>query len=394
MNSFILTNEVQQFINDNLNSDIHKILLKKSPFSELSTKELVEQIESKIKAKQKIPTWFKTDNIIYPNKLNLSQTSSELTAEYKTSLVDGNSLIDLTGGFGVDSFAFSKKVTNVIHVEKNNELSALAKHNFNQLKITNIICIPNDGIPFLKKSKDLFDWIYIDPSRRDKNNKKVYYLSDCEPNIVEHIDLLFSKSNHILIKTGPLLDLNTGLKQLNNVKEIHIIAIGNDVKEVLWILKKNYTKEALIKTVNFKNDIEQKFEFKISQEKVTTSTYSLPKTYLYEPNASILKSGAFNLVGKHYNLEKLHPNSHLYTSNDLIEFPGRVFKILQEMDYSKKSFKKMGIIKANISTRNFPDSVATIRKKLKLKDGGKTYLMFTTNKNQNLITLYCHQVFI
>tara|TARA_R110002051_G_scaffold8755_1_gene35921 strand:+ start:3558 stop:4742 length:1185 start_codon:yes stop_codon:yes gene_type:complete len=394
VNSFILTNEVQQFINDNLNSDIHKILFKKSPFTELSTKELVEQIESKIKAKQKIPTWFKTDNIIYPNKLNLSQTSSELTSEYKTSLVSGTNLLDLTGGYGVDSFAFSKKITNVIHVEKNKELSALAKHNFNQLKITNIKCKSDDGISFLKISKEVFDWIYIDPSRRDKNNKKVYYLSDCEPNILEHIDLLFNRSNNILIKTGPLLDLNTGLKQLNNVKEIHIIAIGNDVKEVLWILKKNYSKETLIKTINIKNDVEQKFEFKISQENSTASTYSLPKAYLYEPNASILKSGAFNLVGKHYNLEKLHPNSHLYTSNDLIKFPGRVFKIIQEIDYSKKSIKKIGVSKANITTRNFPDSVATIRKKLQLKDGGDTYLMFTTNKNKSLITLFCHQVFL
>lgn len=394
MNSFILTNEVQQFINDNLNSDVHKILFKKSPFTELSTKELVEQIESKIKAKQKIPTWFKTDNIIYPNKLNLSQTSSELTAEYKASLVSGTNLIDLTGGFGVDSFAFSKKITNVVHVEKNKELSALAKHNFNQLKITNLTCESDDGISFLKISKELFDWIYIDPSRRDKNNKKVYYLSDCEPNILEHIDLLFSKSNNILIKTGPLLDLNSGLKQLNNVKEIHIIAIGNDVKEVLWILNKNYSKETLIKTINIKNDVEQKFEFKLSKENSAVSTYSLPKAYLYEPNASILKSGAFNLVGKHYNLEKLHPNSHLYTSNDLIEFPGRVFKIIQEIDYSKKSIKKIGLSKANITTRNFPDSVATIRKKLQLKDGGDTYLIFTTNKNQSLITLYCSQVFI
>ena len=393
MNPFILSNEAQEFINDNLNTDIHKILLKRSPFIKVTSKEIVDQIESKSKAKQKLPTWFSTNNIFYPNKLNLSQTSSELTAHYKSTLVQGETLIDITAGLGIDSYAFSKKMNKVIHVEKNEELSAIAQHNFIQLGSTNIKCISADGIFFLKNSAQSFDWIYLDPSRRDKNNNKVYYLSDCEPDVNEHVNFLLTKSNNILIKTGPLLDLNNGLKQVKNVKEIHIVAVDNDVKEVLWLLEKNYCEEPLIKTINLKNEIEQTFQFYLNQERSAISTYSRPLAYLYEPNAAILKSGSFIYIGRYYNLNKIHSNSHLYTSDKLFSFPGRVFKILNILDYTKKSLKNLDISKANISTRNFPDSVEKIRKKLSLKDGGNTYLFFTTNKDQKLIVINCAQIF-
>lgn len=393
MNSEILSKEVQQFINDNLSSRIHKILLKKSPFSNVTSKELVEQIESKSKSEQKLPTWFTTANIYYPNKLNLSQTSSEITAHYKASLLHGNIIADITAGLGVDSFAFSAKMKHVVHVEQNDVLSTIAKHNFKQLGITNIDFIPKEGISFLHKSSVVFDWIYIDPSRRDKNNKKVYYLSDCEPNITNQIDFLFSKSKNILLKTGPLLDIISGLNQLNNVKEIHIVAVSNDVKELLWVLEKDYIEEPMIKTVNFKNDTIQNFRFRLSEEHAAISSYTLPQKYLYEPNAAILKSGVFKLIGKHYKLHKLHSNSHLYTSNILVPFPGRVFKVMDVLDYSKKSIKLLGLKKANITIRNFPDSVEQIRKKLRVTEGGNSYIFGTTDMNQNLLLINCIQLF-
>lgn len=188
-----------------------------------------------------------------------------------------------------------------------------------------------------------------------------------------------------------MLDLNNGLRQLKYVKEIHIVAIGNDVKEILWVLEKGYIEEPLIKTINIKNENEQTFQFQFSQEQSSISTYSQPQNFLYEPNAAILKSGSFQYIAKYYNLNKLHSNSHLYTSEELISFPGRIFKILDILDYTKKSIK--GISKANITTRNFPDSVEKIRKKLGLKDGGSSYLFFTTDENQKLIALKCTQIF-
>ncbi|MDO6472213.1 class I SAM-dependent methyltransferase [Maribacter sp. 1_MG-2023] len=393
MNSKILASDVQEFINENLNTDIHKILLSKSKFPEVSSRELVEQIESKLKAKSKLPTWFATDHIYYPNKLNLSQTSSETTADYKSTLVNGNTIVDLTAGFGVDSLAFSKKMNHVIHLDKNEELSKIAHHNFKQLNAVNIECIAVDGLEFLRKTNSPFDWIYIDPSRRDKDNKKVYYLSDCEPNVVSNINLLLSKTSNLLIKTGPLLDLKSGLKELLHVKEIHIVAINNEVKEILWSIEKGYKDEPLIKTVNVKAYTTQKFYFQLSDEENALILYSGPLTYIYEPNASILKSGAFKVLAQHYKLFKIHPNSHLYTSKELIPFPGRIFKVQNIYDYSNKIFKKSGISKANITTRNFPDSVEKIRKKLSIKDGGKNYLFCTTDLNEKLIIISSFQIF-
>ncbi|TDT44715.1 putative methyltransferase [Maribacter spongiicola] len=393
MNSEILAYEVQQFINDNLNTDIHKILLSKSKFPEVSSRELVEQIESKLKAKTKLPTWFNAANIYYPNKLNLSQTSSEITANYKTTLVHGTTIIDLTAGFGVDSFAFSKKMNHVVHLDKNKELSKIAQHNFKQLNAANIECLATDGLEYLKEANTPIEWIYIDPSRRDKDNKKVYYLSDCEPNVITNMELLLEKSSNILIKTGPLLDLKSGLKELTHVKEIHIVAVNNDVKEILWLIEKDFKNEPLIKTLNHKTDSVQEFQFYLTEEQNSASYYSKPLNYIYEPNAALLKSGAFKLLSEHFDLRKLHSNSHLYSSDQLFTFPGRIFKVEGVYDYSKKILKKEGIIKANITTRNFPDSVIKIRKKLGIKDGGEIYLFCTTDIEENLIIISCLQIF-
>ncbi|MDF4204167.1 class I SAM-dependent methyltransferase [Maribacter sp. SA7] len=392
MNLEITTSEAQKFIDTNLKNDVHKIILSKPRFKNITQKELVEQIESKLKAKTKLPTWYKAKNIYYPNKLNLSQTSSEITANYKASLVEGDILIDVTGGFGVDSLAFSKKVNQVFHIEKNKTLSKIADYNFTQMGISNIKCVADDGLTFLNNTSKTYNWLYIDPSRRDKDNKKVYYLSDCEPNVVSNMDLLLSKSSNLIIKTGPLLDIKSGLKELNHVKEIHIIAINNDVKEILWLIEKDFSSEAFIKTMNFKSSNVQQFNFYLSDEVNAIPKYSEPLSYIYEPNASILKSGSFQYLGNHFNLNKIHPNSHLYTSEKLIEFPGRTFKVEHIYDYSKKSLKKSGIKKANITTRNFPDSVAEIRKKLALKDGGKNYLFCTTKLDGNLIVISSFQI--
>jgi hypothetical protein len=183
------------------------------------------------------------------------------------------------------------------------------------------------------------------------------------------------------------------LNQLKSVKEIHIVAVNNDVKEILWMLEKGFDKEPLIKTINFKNDTEQIFQFSINEEKSAIPKYATPQDFLYEPNAAILKSGSFKYIGNYFRLHKLHPNSHLYTSSKLIQFPGRIFRIQHVIDYSKKSLKKRNISQANITTRNFPDSVAEVKKKLGIKDGGNSYLFCTTNIDQNLVLLICNQIF-
>ncbi|MFQ3173161.1 MAG: hypothetical protein ACI87N_003058 [Flavobacteriales bacterium] len=388
----IVNPEIQAFINDNIDKRISSLALQKNPFPDMEWIYILNQIEAKAKAKQKLPNWFATKNIIYPSKISIEQTSSEKTASHKASIVSGESLIDLTGGFGVDDFYFSKKIKAVAHCEIDAGLSNIVKHNLEQLGAENISCYPGDSSSTLASLNQRWDWIYIDPSRRNDAKGKVFMLKDCLPNIPENIDYYFHKTNAILIKTAPLLDLSAGLSELKHVKTIHIIALENEVKELLWELHYNYTGKVTVKTVNiFKEKIES-FDF-ILNEDIKTPTYGLPLKYVYEPNSAIMKSGGFDEVGLFYNLDKLHKHSHLYTSTNLISFPGRVFEIENCIPYNKVEMKTfIENKKANITTRNFPDSVENIRKKWKIKEGGNVYCFFTTDANNNKIVLICNKI--
>ena len=393
MNTALLNNEYQAYINENLNSDIQKLALNPRIKTSFDFKELLEQIEAKKKCKKKLPSWFNTNNIYYSNKLNIEQTSSEITARYKSNLITGNSIIDLTGGFGVDAFYFSKVINKVTHCEIDLNLSKIVAHNYKQLQVNNINCKAVDGLVFFKNNGENYDWIYVDPSRRHEQKGKVFYLNDCLPNVPKHLDLLFSRSNNILIKTSPLLDISVGLDELRHIKEIHIIAVNNDVKELLWVLEKDFLKELKIKTINFTKTGNEIFNFKLKEEKnLFDISLSLPLNYLYEPNSAILKSGAFNSVAKKLVLNKLHKHSHLYTSKELKEFPGRSFTIKQVLPYNKKSLNTLKNVKANITTRNFLDSVDNIRKKFKIKTGGDLFLFFTTNMNNERIIIVCNKI--
>jgi hypothetical protein len=388
LNLAILKPDVQQFITDNLKSNITKLILKGSPFKDISVQELANQIIAKHKSEQKLSTWFNATNIYYPAKISIEQTSSEITAEYKANLVFGHRIIDITGGFGVDCFYFSKIFKEVIHCEINPELSAIVKYNCQKLKLKNISTISGDGIAYLKNTALIYDCIYIDPSRRNETKGKVFLLAECLPNVPDNIDYLFTKTNQILIKVSPILDITSAINELKHVKEVHIIAVNNEVKEVLFLLEKEYLKDIFIKTINIQKKDIQLFNFKYQER--ATSIYSKPLAYLYEPNAAILKSGGFHHVGKKLNIFKLQENSHLYTSNKQVDFPGRIFKIIKVMPYDKKKLQKLlPEKKANITIRNFPKPVSEIRKELKLKDGGNNYLFCTKDQKNSLIVLHC-----
>ncbi|MEM5566130.1 class I SAM-dependent methyltransferase [Psychroserpens sp. AS72] len=389
MNTEILNNDIQEFISNNLTEEVSKILLKGTNFKTVSTKEIIEQIEAKVKCKKKLPTWFSSEKIYYPNKLNIEQTSSEITAKYKSQLFKGRSIIDITGGFGVDCFYFSKKFENVTHCEIDENLSAIVNYNYSQLHVDNVKTISLDGIHYLLSKEDTYDWIYIDPSRRHDSKGKVFFLKDCLPNVPLHIDSLFKYTNNIAIKTSPLLDLTIGINELKHVKDIHVIALKNEVKELIWILENGFDGDITIKTVNILDNNLENFIFKLKDEPLSNVTYGNPLNYLYEPNVAILKSGAFNSVSEQLNVTKLHQHSHLYTSNELLVFPGRSFKIESIIDYNKKNIKALNISKANITIRNFPETVQQIRKKHHIKDGGSTYIFFTTNYLNNKIMIVC-----
>ena len=286
----------------------------------------------------------------------------------------------------------AKQIKQVTYCEINTKLSEIVKHNYKILKTHNIACLNKDGIEVLKHNNKPVDWIYIDPSRRDNSKKKVFQLTDCTPNIKLFYNLFLQHAKHIMVKTSPLLDIKATLLQLKHVKEIHIVAVRNEVKELLWIIEQGFTSQVTVKTANLKKNTEQFLNFKLEEEINTKISYNQPLTYLYEPNSAILKSGAFNMVSKMLNIPKLHKHSHLYTSKSLITFPGRRFKIEKQLVYNKKLFVREKISKANITTRNFPLSVEEIRKKLKIKDGGIVYLFFTTNNKDKKIILICSKV--
>lgn len=388
----LLNPEIQSFINKNIGENVAKLALQKNPFPEIEWISIMNQIEAKAKSKTKLPNWFITKNIIYPSKISVEQTSSEITAHYKAGIISGDSLIDLTGGFGVDDYYFAKKIKKVLHCEINPELSNIVEHNFEQLSVKNISCYSGDSLDILAELKTKWDWIYIDPSRRNDAKGKVFMLQDCQPSVPENIDLFFEHSDSILIKTAPLLDISAGLSELKNVNSIHIVAIENEVKELLWELQKDYSGKINIKTVNILKDKLDTFEF-ILDENFGIPTYSLPQRYLYEPNSAIMKSGGFDEVGSFYNLNKLHKHSHLYTNSTLITFPGRIFEIENSIPYHKIEMKKfLEGTKLNITTRNFPETVESIRKKWKIKDGGNQYCFFTTDENDNKIVLICKKI--
>jgi hypothetical protein len=387
MNTALLRSEVQKFINE-YNRDVTDLAFKGSPWDDISVQELIQQIESYAKCKEKLPTWHKAQNIIYPPKLHIEQTSSEITATYKASIVKGESLADITGGFGVDTYFFSEKFTSAHHFEQNQALSEITQHNFQQLGKSNVSFFSQDGIEGVKNHH--YDVIYVDPSRRHTTKGKVFFLNDCEPNLVEHQDYLLKHCKTLLIKTSPMLDISVGLGELKNVSEIYIVAIHNEVKELLWMVSKSASEDILIKTIHFTKEKKEEFQFNYHSE--TNNNYNYPLTYLYEPNAAIMKSGGFSKICDAFSVYKLAQHSHLFTSVELLEFPGRVFKIQSVIPYQKATIKEFENSKANISTRNFPETVAQLKKKWKIKDGGDKYLFFTTLHNGEKVVLETSKV--
>ncbi|QIE58477.1 class I SAM-dependent methyltransferase [Rasiella rasia] len=388
MNEALLHTDVQEFIFQ-YEEDLSKLAFAGSKFPAVSTQELLEQLQSRRAIKKKLPLWYHKMGVIYPPKLNLEQTSSEITAQYKAKLCSGTSLADLTGGFGVDTFYFSRRFQEVAHFEINKSLSEIASHNFNLLGQSNISCHTVDGLQGVTESE--FDVLYIDPSRRNESKGKVFLLEDCEPNVPKHLQFLLSRSKTILIKTSPMLDISVGIKELEKVTEIHVVAVNNEVKELLWLIDERADTNPKIITANVTTDGPAIFSF--NHKASFNTTYKNPQKFLYEPNAAILKAGGFQYISEHYAVAKLHQHSHLFTNQSLIEFPGRRFRIEKILPYTKKDMRR-GITfdTANITTRNFPESVATLRKKWKIKEGGERYLFFTTLENEDKILLICAKV--
>ncbi len=384
--------DVKDFIKNNESENPAQLMLNASVGQDFPLKEAVAQIAARQKAKQKLPEWYSTEGIIFPPSISMEQCSSELTALFKAQLFSGKTLVDLTGGTGVDSFYFSKHFEKVQFIERQGHLCDLAKHNFQVLGADNIEVHSNDGLDFLADNQSDIDLIYLDPARRDDKKNKVFRLMDCQPDITLIQNALFKKCKQILLKAAPMLDVNAATMKLNGVKKIWVVAVENECKELLILMEKGWLKEPIIEAVNIKSPAETNyFTFTKSEEAASAIGLSMPNKYLYEPNAAILKAGGFRSIAIRYDLKKLHPNSHLYTSDSFIDgFPGRSFEVTAtEHPYSRKLMELLPEGKANITARNFPETVAAIRRRTKIKDGGDIYIFATTLLDRKPVFLLC-----
>ncbi len=377
---FLQKQEVVEFIQNNENADTHQLLL--NPPKEFRDKInlIADQVSARKKAKGKLKEWVADPALIFPPPISIEQASSSATADYKKSLVEGELLIDLTGGTGIDCLELSDTFKKSIYVEQNRDLCKVFSHNQKHLgREIEIHC--EDAESFLS-SFDRRATFFIDPARRDTAKSKVFKLEDCTPNVLELMPELAKKSNELLMKLSPLLDIKDSLRKISNVKEVHVVSSRNECKEVLLLLDFNSTNTPSIHAVNLGSG-QQPYLFDFEKEAHSNVSFGKVSNYLFEPNASVLKAGAFKSIAADFNLQKIAPSTHLYTASSKVQaFPGRVFEI-ESMD-GKKELAKYAPNKAiNVITRNYPMQASDLKKKFRLKDGGDYFLIgFRDNQNK------------
>ena len=423
----------QDFIRQYQDDDVRQLAFLGSKYPEVDMPFALDQIRGRKMARVKLPRWASLEGIIYPPHISMEQCSSESTALYKAELAarllslpasssgiemkaeNEIEFVDLTGGFGVDfSYIAARLGVKSMYVERQAHLCEAAKENFGRLGLKNAIVKNGDGIEvlhsFLPKKDDAasaddslgitydqplsllktklgLKLIFIDPARRDGAGNKVVSLKDCTPDVTVLQEEMLSKADYVIIKLSPMLDWHRAISELSHVREVHIISVNNECKELLLVLSaRNMGENLRIYCINdAQSFVCDELDMESSQVKIAPSTLE-EMQYLYEPNASLMKAGCFGVLSGRYDARMLSKNSHLFVSQAPIEaFPGRSFRIIAVSSFNKKELKRhlSGITKANIATRNFPLSVAELRKRLKLKDGGETYIFATTLSDES-----------
>lgn len=398
--------KLEEFIREHRHDDVRQLALQAAHYPDIDMQQALQQIAGWQTACTKLPEWAATDGIVYPPRLSMEQCSSEATAKYKAKVLDPSpsTVIDLTGGFGVDFSYMARGFQKAVYVERQPHLCEAARHNFQLLGLENAEVVCDDGVEYLKNLPFPFNaqsplTIYLDPARRDENGKKTYAISDCTPDVVALKDLLLEKAGRVMIKLSPMLDWHKAVDDLGEVVEVHIVSVDNECKELLLVLAKNPAAPLRVVCANIRHDTETElFEFFPSNDSLSISLFPTlrERDFLYEPNASIMKAGCFAEVADRFGVQPTGSNSHLFLSPQFIpDFPGRKFQIEQVTSMNKKELKHVigGLTKANITVRNFPLSVAELRKRLKLADGGDTYIFATTLGEKDHVLLITKQIF-
>ena len=398
--------KLEEFIREHRHDDVRQLALQAARYPDIDMQQALQQIAGWQTARTKLPEWAATDGIVYPPRLSMEQCSSEATAKYKAKVLDPSTstVIDLTGGFGVDFSYMARGFQKAVYVERQPHLCEAARHNFQLLGLENAEVVCGDGVEYLKNLPSPFHppsplTIYLDPARRDENGKKTYAISDCTPDVVALKDLLLENAGRVMIKLSPMLDWHKAVDDLGEVVEVHIVSVDNECKELLLVLAKNPAAPLRVVCANIRHDTETElFEFFPSNDNLSIPLFPAlrERDFLYEPNASIMKAGCFAEVTHCFGVQPTGSNSHLFLSPQFIpDFPGRKFQIEQVTSMNKKELKHVigGLTKANITVRNFPLSVAELRKRLKLADGGDTYIFATTLGEKDHVLLITKQIF-
>ena len=388
-----------EFIRIHADEDVRQLafLGKKNP--EVDMAYALDQIAGRQKARVKIPSWASIDGIVYPPHISMEQCSSEQTARYKARIAgNGEKIVDLTAGFGVDMAFMSAGFKQAVHVEMQPQLCAISSENYKHLGLNHVQVVCSDGVGYLHQMEHA-DLIFIDPARRDQHGARTYGIADCTPNVLEIIDEMLQKADRVMIKLSPMLDWQKTVADVGNVSQVHIVSVGNECKELLLEVKKGKDEKVKVFCVNddqvFSYEIGETHPFTPSPLHSFTPSPLHSFTFLYEPNASVMKAGCFNLISHRFGITQPDANSHLFLSDKLVEgFPGRGFVIERVSTMNKRELKEAlaGIDKANIAVRNFPLSVADLRKRLKLKDGGDVYIFATTDAKKGHLVMVCRKI--
>lgn len=428
-----MNERTKQFVLAHADDDVRQLALKGCRDTEVDFPMALQQISGRQAARGKIPSWAAIDDIRYPIHLSMEQCSSEATARYKARLVELMSpmgpmrpigpnipyrkLVDLTGGFGVDFAFLCRLFDEGVYVERDEALCAIAHQNFHvlsdEVEPFHFFVVNAEAEEFLHRMEEHVTLIFVDPARRDKHGARTYSLGDCTPDVLPLMDELLRKSDYVLLKLSPMLDWRKAMADVGSehVEQVHIVAVDGECKELLLLLSAEGSQQPLLVCSN--DDQQETFALKAgkapdsanktnligktsltSETNTTSTTWGNASFFLYEPNAALMKGGFFEELAQRYAVRPLAPNSHLFTSDKLVDnFPGRIFRVTAMSTMNKQELKEkvLPLQQANISVRNFPMSVDALRKKLKLSEGGSNYLFATTLADGRHVILICQK---
>ena len=398
----------QAFVADHRADDVRLLAFMADKYPEVDMPWALQQIAGWQMARRKLPSWAAVEGIVYPPHLSMEQCSSEQTAKMKTNLpfqTDNGLFIDLTGGFGVDFSFMAQDFKRAVYVERQEDLCAIARHNFHLLGLNQAEVVCGDGVEYLHQLQEHASVIYLDPARRNEHGGKTYAISDCTPDVVALREELLKKADFIVVKLSPMLDWREAVRQLPaQYTEVRIVSTGGECKELLLVLSDKMKAPLRLVCINDEelfsidnlqftiHNLWQQLEFVNFEKLIFALADRAVNYFLYEPNASIMKAGCFAELCERFGVEAVAENSHLFVSPDFIEsFPGRKFQISSISSMNKKSLRQtlQGVDRANISVRNFPLSAEQLRQRLHLKDGGEIYIFGTTTHKGDHVVLVC-----